>query len=250
MFFFVFVLGTILGSFFNVCIYRIPEEKSIAYPPSHCGKCNTNLKVLDLIPILSWVFLKGKCRYCRQKISIQYPLVECITGIVFSLIYLKFGFGIDFIKYIFLMSILIISAVIDLKTQYVFFSVSLVGIIGGILFSMIDIFISKDIFGFLLTVSIPLIILGLLIFITRKFEGMGMGDLEIFILISLYVSSKVIVVTLFLSIILGGIVAAIMYLKGYRKKHIAFVPYIAIGTFIAILFGEDIFKWYLSIIMF
>ena len=79
---------------------------------------------------------------------------------------------------------------------------------------------------------------------------MGTGDLEIFILISLYVSPKVIVVSLFLSIIFGGIVSAIIYIKGYRKKHIAFVPYIALGTFIAILFGENIFNWYLSITMF
>ena len=148
------------------------------------------------------------------------------------------------------MSILIISAVIDLKTQYVFFSVSLVGIIGGILFAIIEIFMSKNITSILLSIIIPLVVLGLIILLTRKFEGMGTGDLEIFILISLYVSPKVIVVSLFLSIIFGGIVSAIIYIKGYRKKHIAFVPYIALGTYIAILFGENIFNWYLSISMF
>ena len=250
MAFFVFIIGTILGSFFNVCIYRIPEDESIAYPPSHCGKCNTRLKPLDLIPIMSWIFLKGKCRYCKEKVSIQYPLIEFLTGIIFTIIYLRFGFGIEFIKYIFLMSILIISAVIDLKTQYVFFSVSLVGIVGGILFSIVEIFINKNISSVLLSIIIPLVILGVIILITRKFDGMGIGDLEIFILISLYVSPKIVAVSLFLSIIFGGIVSAVIYLKGYRKKHIAFVPYIALGTFIAILFGENIFNWYLSISMF
>lgn len=250
MAFFVFVIGTILGSFFNVCIYRIPEDESIAYPPSHCGKCNTKLKPLDLIPIMSWIFLKGKCRYCKEKVSIQYPLIEFLTGIIFTIIYLRFGFGIEFIKYTFLISILIISAVIDLKTQYVFFSVSLVGIVGGIIFSIVEIFINKNIFSVLLSIIIPLVILGLIILMTRKFDGMGIGDLEIFILISLYVSPKIVAVSLFLSIIFGGIVSAVIYLKGYRKKHIAFVPYIALGTLIAILFGEDIFNWYLSISMF
>lgn len=72
----IFIFGTIIGSFLNVCIYRIPKEESIAYPPSHCGSCGHNLKVWDLVPIFSWLFLKGKCRYCGEKVSKQYPLIE------------------------------------------------------------------------------------------------------------------------------------------------------------------------------
>ena len=88
----VFVFGIIIGSFLNVCIYRIPKEESIAYPPSHCGSCGHNLKVIDLVPIFSWLLLKGKCRYCGEKVSKQYPIVEGATGLLFVFLYLKFGF--------------------------------------------------------------------------------------------------------------------------------------------------------------
>lgn len=86
----VIILGLVIGSFLNVCIYRIPREESISYPPSHCGNCGHNLHPVDLIPIISYVFLKGKCRYCKEKISIRYPMIEglnCILYLVFSNIY-------------------------------------------------------------------------------------------------------------------------------------------------------------------
>lgn len=246
LFVFVFLLGLIFGSFFNVCIYRIPNEESINYPPSHCGNCNTNLKWYDLFPILSWVFLRGKCRYCGTKVSFQYPAIELLTGIIFSILFYRFGLTLDFVKFAFLSSILLISAVIDYKTQYVFFSISLTGIIGGVIFTFIELFNDRSLSEVALSIAIPLIILGTVILISKKVEGMGTGDLEIFILIALYVAPKTMVVALFLSIMLGGIVSIFMLIRGQRGQHIAFVPYIALGTFIALLFSNEIISWYLG----
>ncbi len=243
----IFFLGLIFGSFFNVCIYRIPTEKSINYPPSHCGNCNTNLKWYDLFPVFSYLFLKGKCRYCGEKVSIQYPLVELLTGVVFATLFLSFGVTLEFFKYTFLFSILIISAIIDYKTQYVFFSVSLVGIIGGVVFAVLEVFTGKALTDVIFSVMIPLIILGIIIIASQKVEGMGAGDLEIFILVALYLTPMKSAIALFLSICLGGVVSVFILLQGRRGEHIAFVPYIAIGTFISIVFSSKMVNWYLSL---
>lgn len=245
-FIFIFLLGLILGSFFNVCIYRIPNNQSINYPPSHCGSCNTQLKWYDLFPVLSWVFLKGKCRYCGAKVSFQYPAIELLTGAIFSVLFLKFGLTLTFVKYAFLCSILLISAVIDYKTQYVFFSVSLTGIIAGVVFTVTELFMGRDLHNVVLSIAIPLLIFGGIILLTKKFEGMGAGDLEIFIVIALFVTPKIMVVAIMLSILLGGAVSIVKLLKGQRGTYIAFVPYIALGTFIAILFSNEILSWYMS----
>ena len=126
-----FLAGIIIGSFLNVCIYRIPKEESIAYPPSHCGSCGHNLNMLDLVPIFSWLFLRGRCRYCGEKVSKQYPIVEGATGLLFVFLYLKFGFTIELLKYMVFTSILIVVGIIDFKTQDVYDSTIIaLGIIG------------------------------------------------------------------------------------------------------------------------
>jgi len=96
---FVFILGLVFGSFFNVCIYRMPRGESIVFPPSHCTHCNNRLKFYDMIPVLSYIFLRGRCRYCKEKISIKYPIIELLTGFSFLLIYLRYGISLNFFKY-------------------------------------------------------------------------------------------------------------------------------------------------------
>ena len=103
-----FILGTIIGSFLSVCICRIPAGESIVYPPSHCSNCKSNIKPYDLIPIVSYVILRGKCRYCKEKISIKSPLMELFTGIMFLSLYLKYGLTLELIKYLILFSFLIV----------------------------------------------------------------------------------------------------------------------------------------------
>ena len=112
---FIIVLGTLIGSFLNVVIYRLPKEESISFPPSHCSNCKTRLKPLDLIPIFSYLFLKGKCRTCETKISIQYPIIEAVTGFTFLFTYIQFGLTLELIQYLFILSIFIAIFVIDYR---------------------------------------------------------------------------------------------------------------------------------------
>ncbi|MBZ4662427.1 MAG: peptidase [Caloramator sp.] len=131
-FIFSIIFGLIIGSFLNVCIYRIPREESIAYPPSHCTNCGYRLRWYDLIPVISYILLKGRCRSCRQRISIIYPIIEIMTATLFGLLYLKFGISISFFKYAVLFCFLIVIGTIDYLTQDVYFNTTLTGILFGI----------------------------------------------------------------------------------------------------------------------
>ncbi|OOM73389.1 type 4 prepilin-like protein leader peptide-processing enzyme [Clostridium puniceum] len=242
----VVILGLVVGSFLNVCIYRIPREESIIYPPSHCGSCNRKLKSLDLFPIFSYVFLKGKCRYCKEKISIRYPLIESLNGILYLIIYLKFGLTILSLKYCILASILIVIGIIDLKTQFVYTSTTIfagfIGMIFIIAQALSDKTISIDfIFGGLIGFGI----IGLIVSITH---GMGEGDIEIAAFCGLFLGVKLILLNLFIAIIFGGItgiIVLLLKLKGARDK-IAFGPFIGIGTIVSMLYGNELIQMYLK----
>ena len=133
-----FIIGIVFGSFFNVCIFRIPNKESISNPPSHCYKCNNRLTYLDLIPILSWILLKGKCRHCRQNISPRYPLIELLTGILFIIIYNVHGLNFITINYLVLISLLIIITFIDIDYYIIPDSIIIFGSIFAVLFNLTD----------------------------------------------------------------------------------------------------------------
>ena len=239
-----FILGTIIGSFLSVCICRIPAGESIVYPPSHCSNCKSNIKPYDLIPIVSYVILRGKCRYCKEKISIKSPLMELFTGIMFLSLYLKYGLTLELIKYLILFSFLIVIGSIDYNTTDVYFSTTSTGIGIGILFLVINWYLKLPIKTYFLGAIIGGIFILLIAVLTG---GMGFGDVEICILSGIYIGTKLTVLMLFLSFILGGAVGAILIIskKKSRKDYIAFGPYISIATMIAVLFGEKIINWYL-----
>jgi len=127
-----FVYGIIVGSFLNVCIYRLPEEQSVVTPPSHCPKCNTKLKGVDLVPLFSFLALGRKCRYCGAPISWRYFTIELVTGLVWVATYLKFGYGIDFFAYVFFLSALIVAFVVDFEHFIIPDQVWIVGVVLGI----------------------------------------------------------------------------------------------------------------------
>ena len=117
---FIAIIGLCIGSFLNVCIYRIPREESIIFPPSHCTTCSYKLQSYDLIPLLSYLFLKGRCRGCGERISIKYSLIEMLNSLLYVLIYCNYGNSIDSLKGFLLSSLLIVIAGIDLKTHYIY----------------------------------------------------------------------------------------------------------------------------------
>lgn len=239
-----FILGTIIGSFLSVCICRIPAGESIVYPSSHCSNCKSNIKPYDLIPIVSYVILRGKCRYCKEKISIKSPLMELFTGIMFLSLYLKYGLTLELIKYLILFSFLIVIGCIDYNTTDVYFSTTSTGIGIGILFLVINWYLKLPVKTYFLGAIIGGIFILLIAVLTG---GMGFGDVEICILSGIYIGTKLTVLMLFLSFILGGAVGAVLIIskKKSRKDYIPFGPYISIATMIAVLFGEKIINWYL-----
>lgn len=243
-----FILGVIIGSFLNVCIYRIPKEESIAYPPSHCTSCKNVIKGYDLIPIFSYMFLKGKCRSCGEKVSIRYPVIELLTGMLFLIIYIKYGLSLDFAKYAIFISILIVIGMIDYDTTDVYFVTTLSGIIAAVIFLGIYMYngipVKSFIYGGLLGGGL----LFLISIVTKG--GMGLGDAEIGLICGLFLGLKLTTVMLFLSFIIGSLIGLLLILMGKktRKDYIPFGPFIVIAAIITVFVGEKIFLAYTSLV--
>ena len=258
---FMFLLGTCVGSFLNVCIFRIPENKSIIFPPSECPDCNTRLRPVDLIPVFGYILLKGKCRYCKKPISIQYPLVEFLTGMVWLLVYLRYGLSIETAALLFLYTLLIPVTFIDLKYMIIPNGLVLTGLVGGFILSIYHIFVKPfslyqsslwyEPFIGMVSASGILFVIAIIGFIIYKNDGaMGMGDVKLFIPIGMILGWKLALLTLFLAIVLGGVISIILLILKIkdRKSAIPFGPFIAIATYITGFFGNQILNWYFSLI--
>ena len=245
----IFVLGLIVGSFNNVCIYRIPRNESIIYPASHCPKCRTTIKPIDNIPLLSYILLKGRCRNCKSKISIQYPVVEFLTGFIYLIIYLIYGLSIQTLIYIILSSALIIIAFIDLNEQIVPDVISLPGIVIGFIISFFVTYISfvDSALGIVVGGGIILVISlgGSVIY---KKEAMGGGDVKLAAMIGAFLGWRYIIISLFLGFFLGALIGIILIVTKIKKREdvIPFGPFIILGSFITLLWGEQIISWYLG----
>ncbi|OIP71519.1 prepilin peptidase [Candidatus Atribacteria bacterium CG2_30_33_13] len=243
----IFILGLIVGSFCNVCIYRIPKNESIIYPASHCPKCRTTIKPVDNIPLLSYILLKGRCRNCGSKISIQYPVVELLTGMIYLIIYLIYGLSIQSLIYIILSSALIIIAFIDLNEQIVPDVISLPGIGVGLILSFFVPYLSfiNSALGVVVGGGIILIIalVGSMIF---KKEAMGGGDVKLAAMIGAFLGWRYTIISLFLGFFLGALVGIFLVLSKIKSKEdmVPFGPFIALGSLITLLWGEKIIAWY------
>jgi len=241
----IFLIGLIFGSFANVCIYRLPKSKSIISPCSYCPKCNHPILWYDNIPLLSYIILGGKCRYCKGKISPRYFLVELLTGILFFLLYQKFHLQpIFFIYIVFVLSLIIVSF-IDIDVFLIPDTIVLSGIILGLLCSGIfpDLFYEmgrKESFiyslsGVILGGSI-LLFLGVIGKIMLKKEAMGGGDVKLLAMIGAFTGYKGVFITVFFGSLLGSIIGlTLIFLKiKKREDYIPFGPYLSVGAIISI----------------
>lgn len=237
----IFVLGLVIGSFLNVAIWRIPREESISFPPSHCPNCDNKIKTYDLIPVFSFIILRGKCRHCNEKISIEYPIIEIINGLAYVFLFYKFNDPLVFAQYAALFSTLLVISVIDFKTQLVDDKVIIFGSIAMIIFEIINKGFSKILLNNIYGALTGAIVIGLIVYITH---GMGEGDIEIFALCGFVLGFKYTLLALWLSFILGGIIAMLLLLLKIKKRKdpIAFGPYIALSSMIVLLYGDNIFR--------
>lgn len=241
------LIGLCIGSFLNVCIYRIARDESIAFPPSHCTVCGYELKIKDLVPILSYAFLGGKCRSCKKKISIKYPIVEALNALIYVIVYLNYGLSIELIKFAIFSSLLIVIGFIDFETKYVYRSTVVFGVVSGIVFILIDWIVNNQIpWTNLIGAAIGFGVIYLIVVLTG---GMGEGDIDIALICGLFVGVKGIIVTLFLAFIFGGGIGAIILILRLkdRKAEIAFGPYLAIGGVIASIYGSRLIEYYLGL---
>lgn len=247
----VIIFGLIIGSFLNVCIYRIPRGESIVFPPSCCPFCGNRLKFYDMVPVLSYIFLKGRCRFCKNKISTLYPIVEILTAALFFFIYKKHGLSLVSIKYMFLTAICIVVSFIDYFTMSVYYITLLPGFVVGFIFLLVD--KSKTLSGIL-----GMIIGYGMIWIIDKFgqkifnkKSMGEGDGAFLAVLGLLLGIKLTIVAIFIAFILGGIMAAYILLSAKKSRHdyIPFAPFLGIGAYISAMFGNELIKFYLSFIL-
>ena len=245
MTFFITVMGLLIGSFLNVCIHRIPKKETVIYNPSHCNFCNTKLVFLDLIPLISFILLKGKCRYCGERIKVRYPIVELLTGGIFLITYLSIGFNLLLVKYLILFSVLIAITFIDLEHQIIPNSLAFLIIIWGIIWQVFypELLLYQALGGAILGGGLLL----LAAIISRG--GMGGGDIKLMFAAGFILGIAATALTLFLSFLVGsiiGITLILLRIKG-RKDPIPFGPFLSLGIFIAALWGYEIIKMYLDI---
>ena len=247
---FIFFLGAIVGSFLNVCIYRLPRDESILFPPSHCPHCGKPVRLYDNIPIVSYVILRGKCRHCKEAISARYPIVETISGLLSMALVMKYGLTLHLILLLLFVFSLIIITFIDLDYQIIPDILSIPGIFAGICASF---FIPMaywidSILGILLGGGFLFIIAITYKWVTHR-EGMGGGDIKLLAMVGAWLGWKAIPFILFSSSFIGALIGGISLLlsrKSLRYK-IPFGPFISIASIIYIFFGPEIINWYISL---
>lgn len=249
MYFLIILLGLTIGSFLNVCIYRIPRGKSVSFPPSHCPHCKNRLRFYDLVPVLSYIVLGGRCRYCTAKISPQYPIVEALTALIFLFIFKRYGFSAISIKYMILACVCIVVSFIDYFTMDIYYITLLPGLIAGGLYLFIDKSkILSSVSGLILGYGVIKIIDK----VGQRFfhkKSMGDGDAAFLAVLGFMLGLRLTVVAIFMAFIIGGAFAAyiLLFKDKARDSYIPFGPFLGIGGYISAVFGNEIIKFYLSL---
>ena len=238
------ILGLLFGSFFNVCIYRIPRGESIVFPGSHCPHCQHDIKPWDNIPVLSYLMLGGKCRFCKTGISWRYPLVESLTAVLFLYTVHRFSISWATLVYLVFISALIVISFIDIDHRIIPDKISLPGIILGFLAAafLLPLQWYDSLIGLLIGGGIIWGVgrLGELVF---KKEAMGGGDVKLLAMIGAFLGWKLALLTIFFGSLAGAVIGLVMKLFT-GDEYIPFGPFLALGALAALFFGERFLHWY------
>ena len=256
---FVFVLfGLMIGSFLNVVIDRLPADQSLAFPPSHCGSCKKRLVVKDLIPVVSYIMLKGRCRYCGEHISLRLPLVELATGITFGLLFVYFKLSPELAITLFYFCLLLVIALIDMEHQLIYPVMVIPAIILAVMFSLLPLHSSTipqfyiALLGGAIGTGVMLLIYLIAFVRYHGANAFGFGDVYLGALMGVILGSPKVVVGILLAVYIGGIGAVILVVAHLKtlKQIIAFGPILVIGTFVSYIWGTAIWDWYIHIFRF
>ncbi|MDT8901804.1 prepilin peptidase [Anaeroselena agilis] len=249
----IFLLGLAVGSFLNVCAYRLPAGESVVSPPSRCRACGVRLGPVDLIPVLSYILRRGRCRSCGAAFSARYALVEFATGALFVWCFFVFGIGPSLVKALVLTSFLVVITLIDFDHQLIYDKVLIwlagAGVAINLSFAYLPLWGSSVV---LPVGPLDMLLGGLLggglllaiIVVTRG--GMGGGDLKFAAALGLWFGWQQTLLALFLAFLAGGFGGGALLLLRIRKRKdlIPFGPFIAIGAFVTLLYGPDLVAWY------
>jgi leader peptidase (prepilin peptidase)/N-methyltransferase len=253
-----FVFGAIAGSFLNVCIVRIPKHESLVSPPSHCPQCKNPIRFYNNVPLVSYLFLLGRCRACRRRISPRYFIVELITGLFAVALFREFGLGFTFaVSFVFVAALLVISF-IDLAERIVPDVVSLPGIVAGLAVSIINWYFAFDSHSVIPSpVSSALGVLiggGLLLSVAWAYqsltgvEGMGGGDVKLLAMIGAFLGWPSVPIALFFASVSGSVIGLALMLKTRSdgKYAIPFAPFLCMGAVFHLFFGQTVISFYLA----
>lgn len=245
----VFVFGLCVGSFLNVCIYRVPESKSIAYPGSMCPLCGAKIQFYDNIPLLSYALLKGRCRNCRTPISLRYPLVELLSGALAVSILIRYGLTPEAAVIFVFVAVLIVITFIDIDHRIIPDVISLPGIAAFFLAArLIPTVTWRDsLIGIVVGGGSLFLVAWLYHLITRK-EGMGGGDIKLLAMIGAMIGWKGVLFTIFASSATGTVVGLIVMLikRQNMKLAVPFGPFLAFGAVVYLFYGPQLIAWYLQ----
>ncbi len=244
-----FLFGACIGSFLNVCIRRLPSGASIVYPPSSCPACKAKIAFYDNIPIVSYMLLRGRCRNCGTSISIEYPLVEALAGAAASGLWFMYGPSPEFFIYFLFVCALIVVTFIDLRHRIIPDMVSLPGIVAG--FGASFVLPSPGPLGSFIGIAAgggSLLVVAVVYHWISGREGMGGGDIKLLAMIGAFLGWKGVLLTLILASMVGAIVGAVlMAVTGKDSKYaIPFGPFLSLGAFIYLLYGDPIIDWYIG----
>ena len=234
--------GVVIGSFLNVLTLRLPLKESVTLKRSHCMTCGHTLSWYELFPLFSYIFLGGKCRHCKSKISIQYPLVEGLNGMLYVVVFLVHGISIETILYCLCASALIALSIIDWRTQEIPIGFNIFILLLGLVRLITDIGNwSQYVIG-LFAVSGFLYLL----FLITKGRGIGGGDIKLMAATGLLLGWQLNIIAFLLGCVLGSIIHLTLMAVKKANRVLAFGPYLSLGVYIAMIWGEQLVSWYLS----
>ena len=257
----IFVSGSAIGSFLNVVVYRLPAGLSVMWPPSRCPKCLNQLKPYENIPVFGWLWLRGRCNHCLRPISARYPLVEAATGLLFLLIFWRFGAGVQTLGFWALFSWLLALSLIDWDTMTLPNSLTRSGLVAGLVFQMAKgwwpTFSSIDSVHYLVLDGIVGAVVGLWLFdiialagsLALRRTAMGDADSKLAALMGAWLGWKYLLIAGFIACLAGAFAGGLAIALGLleRRKPMPFGPFLALGTAITALWGEAILSTYLQL---
>lgn len=240
----IFIFGIVIGSFLNVCILRIPRHETIVTERSHCMNCGYQLSWYDMIPVFSWLFLRGRCRKCKAPISPQYPIIEATNGVLYVVIFLVEDFSLEAVLCCLLASALLVLSVIDWRTYEIPIGINIFILMLGILRVITDYRNWWNYLAGFLCVSCFLYLL----FWISKGKAIGGGDIKLMAAAGLLLGWKLIILAFLLGCIIGAVIHIIRMRVSHADHVLAMGPYLSVGILIAALWGDAMMTWYMGLL--